>query len=164
MGFLRSIKTNSLLRPIVSSRGSVTYGIAKVLAKILKLLMGKSPHHIHSTKDFVEMVGKVTLQTGCVFAPLMFTALFTFVLVDPTLSIIKELLEQDTSWWDRTVLSVQHIIELLGFCLHNTYFSFQNKFHEQVEGVAMGSPQCPIVANIYMKHFERKVPSTASTP
>ena len=57
---------------------------------------------------------------------------------------------------DRTVLSVQDIIELLGFCLHNTYFSFQNKFYEQVEGVAMGSPVSPIVANLYMEHFERK--------
>ena len=39
---------------------------------------------------------------------------------------------------DRTVLSVQSIIELLGFCLHTTYFSFQNIFHEQIEGAAEG--------------------------
>ena len=31
------------LRPIVSSRCSVTYGVAKVLAKVLKPLVGKSP-------------------------------------------------------------------------------------------------------------------------
>ena len=65
---------------------------------------------------------------------------------------------------DRTVLSVQNIIELLGFCLHNTYFSFQNKFYEQVEGVAMGSPLNPIVANLYMEHFERKALRSATTP
>ena len=56
---------------------------------------------------------------------------------------------------DRTVLSGQNITELLGFWLHNTYFSFQNKFYKQVEGVAMGSPVRPIVANLYMEHFER---------
>ena len=43
-----------LLRPIVSSRALVTYGVAKVLTKILKPLVGRSPHHIHSIQDFVE--------------------------------------------------------------------------------------------------------------
>ena len=64
----------------------------------------------------------------------------------------------------RTVLSVQYIIELLGFYVHNTYFSFQNKFYEQVEEAAMGSLGSPIVANLYMEHFERKALSTATTP
>ena len=36
-------KTGNPLRPIVSSRGSVTYGVAKVLSKVLKALVGKSP-------------------------------------------------------------------------------------------------------------------------
>ena len=39
-------KIGTLLRPIVSSRGSVTYGVAKVLTKVLKPLVGKSlPSH-----------------------------------------------------------------------------------------------------------------------
>ena len=46
--------------------------------------------------------------------------------VDPALNIIKDLLEQDTSLCDRTVLSVQNIIKLLGFFLLNTHFSFQH--------------------------------------
>ena len=33
-------KTGTPLRPIESSRGSVTYGVAKVLAKVLKPLVG----------------------------------------------------------------------------------------------------------------------------
>ena len=43
-------KPDTPLRPIVSSCGSVTYGVAKELAKILKPLVGKSPHHINSTQ------------------------------------------------------------------------------------------------------------------
>ena len=49
-------KLDTLLSPIVSSCGSVTYGMAKELAKILKPLVGKSPHHINSTHDFVEQL------------------------------------------------------------------------------------------------------------
>ena len=54
-------KLNTPLRPIVSSCGSVTYGVAKELAKILKPLVGKSPHHINSTQDFVEQAKHITL-------------------------------------------------------------------------------------------------------
>ena len=46
-------KPDTPLRPIVSSCGSVTYGVAKELAKTLKPLVGKSPHHTNSTQDFV---------------------------------------------------------------------------------------------------------------
>ena len=57
-------KPDNPLRPIVSSCGSVTYGVAKELAKILKPLVGKSPHHIYSTQDFVEQVKHITLGSG----------------------------------------------------------------------------------------------------
>ena len=112
-------------------------GLLKVLAKILKPLVGKSPHHVHSTENFVERVSKVSVCSYDV------TALFTSVPVDPALNIIQDLLEQGTLLCDRTVLSVQNIIEVLGFWLHNTYFSFQNKCHEQVEGATMGSLVSP---------------------
>ena len=63
-GLSKIHKPDSLLGPIVSSCGSVTYGVAIVLTKILKPLVGKSPHHVHSTHDFVEQANKVTLMPG----------------------------------------------------------------------------------------------------
>ena len=88
-------------------------------------------------------LSKVILLPGECLCSYDVVELFTYVLIDPALNILKELLEQDTTLWDRTVLSVKNIIELLGFCLHNTNFSFQNTFYEQVEGTAMGSPVSP---------------------
>ena len=147
-------KTGTPLGPIVSSRSSVTYGVAKVIAKVCKLLVSKSPHHIQSTSDFVSKVRETTLLPGECLTSYDVTTLFTSVPIDPALNIIKDLLEKDDNLSNRTVLSVQNIIELLGFCLQNTYFSFQNKFCEQVEGTAMGSLVSPIVANLYKEHYE----------
>ena len=138
----------------MSSRGSVTYEVAKVLTKILKPVVDKSPHHIHSTQDSVEQAKKVILQPGECLSSYNVTALFTSVPAEPPLCIIKDLLEQDNMLKERTVLLVTDIILLLGFCLHNTYFSFQGQFYEQVEGAGMGSPVCSIVANLYMEYFE----------
>ena len=63
MGYQKCIKRH-LLRPIVSSRCSVTYGMAKVIVMILKPLVGKSLHHIQSTRDLVCKVREVTLLPG----------------------------------------------------------------------------------------------------
>ena len=84
--------------------------------------------------------------------------------IDPALNIIRDLLEKDDTEINRCVLPVQSIIELLGFCLHNANFSFQNKFDEQVEGAAMGSQVSPIVANLYVEHFEGEALRSASYP
>ena len=105
--------------------------------------MGKSPHHIQSTSDLVSKAKRFTLQLGECLSSYDATSLFTSVPIDPALNVIKDLLDKDEKLKDRRVLLVQDIIELLGFCLHNTYFSFQNKFYEQVEGASMGSSVSP---------------------
>ena len=128
-GLTKIHKTGNPLRPIVSSRGSVTHGVAKVISKEIKPLVGKSCHHIQSTRDFVSKAKGLTLQMGECLSSYDVTSLFTSVPIDPALNIIRDLLEKDEKLNDRTVLSVQNITELLGFCLHITYFSFQNKFY-----------------------------------
>ena len=145
----------------MSSCGSVTYGMAKEFAKILKPLVGKSPHHINSTQDFVEQIKNITLVPGECLSSYDVSARFTLVPVDPALYIIRDLLDKDHTLNKRTVLAVNDIILLLEFCFKNTYFSFQDQFHEQVEGAAMGSPVSPIVANLYMEYLEQKALSTA---
>ena len=136
------------------SKVSVTYGVAKVLIKILKPLFGRSSHHIHSTQHFVEQANKVTLLPRECLSSYDVTVLFTSVPVELALGIIKDLLEQDNNLRERTVLPVKDIILLLESCLHNTYFSFQGQFYEQVEDAPMGSLVSLIVASLYMEYLE----------
>ncbi|XP_011859451.1 PREDICTED: uncharacterized protein LOC105556945 [Vollenhovia emeryi] len=42
-------------------------------------------------------------------------------------------------------------------CLNSTYFRFEGEFYEQTTGAAMGSPISPIIANIFMEHFENEI-------
>ena len=79
----------------MSSCGSVTYCVAKELTKILKPLVGKSPHHISSTHDFVEQVKHINLAPGEYLSSYDVSALFTSVPVDPSLKVIMDLLEKD---------------------------------------------------------------------
>ena len=69
------------LRPIVSSIGSVTYGVAKELAKIIKSLVGTSIHHVNNTKEFADEIKKTKLEEGECIASYDVAALFTSVSV-----------------------------------------------------------------------------------
>ena len=42
------------LRPIVSSRDSIMYGVAKEIANILQPLVDACPNHIRNTQHFIE--------------------------------------------------------------------------------------------------------------
>ena len=161
---LSELKRDKDIIVLTADKGVAMVVLDKKEYKILRPLVGKSPHQIQSTKGFVNIVSKVTLLHRECLSSYDVTALLTSVPIDPALNILKELLEQDNTLFDRTVLSVQNIIEPLGFCLHITYISFQNKFYEQVEDIAMGSPVSPLVANLYMKNCEKKALCNASTP
>ena len=89
--------------------------MAKELAKILKPLVGKSPHHINSTQDFVEQVKHITLVPGECLSSYDVSALFTSVPIDTALKIIKDLLLKDPTLKDRTVIGIDDIIFLLDF-------------------------------------------------
>ena len=94
----------------------------------------------------------------------IYKALFTSVPVHPAIQIVKQRLQQDTTLPQRSSMSIPQITSLLEFCLTNTYFLFQGKYYEQVQGAAMGSPIIPLIANIFMEEFEVKALSSTPHP
>ena len=157
-------KQGTPLRPIVSSIGAATYQTSKELSKILKALVGKSGHHIHNNQDFLEDLKSIKPASDEVMMSYDVKALFTSVPIKPALKVIENLLKDDHSLQNRTTMSTQHIMDLLGLCLRSTYFTFRGRFYEQVEGAALGSPISPIVANLYMEDFETRAIQSSPTP
>ena len=44
--------------------------------------------------------------------------------------------------------------DLLNLATKESFFTFNNKFYIQVDGVAMGSPLGPVLASIFLSHYE----------
>ena len=82
-------KKDVSLRPIVSNIGSVTYGVAKELSRILKPLVGKSIYHINNSKEFAEEIRNTRLEEGECITSFDVTALFTSITVATALEVIK---------------------------------------------------------------------------
>ena len=153
-GLPKICKKDIPLRSAVSTRGSVTYAVAKELARILKPLAGRTIHHVHNTMEFADEIKNSSLEEReCITS---YDVSF-FIHINPRL-------EQDTELPQRTIMSANHMIELLGFCVLNTFFLFQDQFFEQTKGAVMRSPVTPIVANLFMEAFEHRAINTAVNP
>ena len=151
------------LWPTVSSVGSVTNETAEELSRILKPLVSRSPHHVKNTKDFIHSLEGIKLKSD-EYMSYDVKALFTSVPIQPAINIIKKHLQEDKELHLRTSMRVNHISCLLEFCLKNTYFTFQGRFYEQIEGAAMGSPISLVVANLFMEDLEIKALTTSPCP
>ncbi len=152
------------MRPIVSSIGSLSYKTDKFIARIIKALMGKNDHHVNSTKDMIQRLKNRTIGPNECHVSFDIVALFSNMPVETALEITKRGLENDPTLADRTTLSISSIMKLLEFCVENTYFMFNGEFYIQLQGAAMGSPVSPILANIFMEHFEVEAIAIAPSP
>ena len=112
----------------------MTYGVAKELAKILKPLTGNTIHHVSNSKESAEEIKKNKLEKGECIISYDVSALSTSIPVKSAMKIIKDKLEQDKELKSRTLYSINNFLELLEFCLCNTYFLFQGQFYKQRKG------------------------------
>ena len=106
-------------------------------------------------------MAEVFIEEGEIFNSHDVVSLFTNTPINESLDVIKKRLQNDKSLKQRTLLSVDDVIELLRFVLTTTYFLFRGKIYKQRFGAAMGSPVSPVVANLYMEFLEEKAIASA---
>ena len=156
----QNLQIQHLLRPIVSRRGAITYGVAKELANIIRPLIDH-PNHIREMPNiFLKTSRPSNCKKGNALSPMMLRPFFfTSVPVDPAISIItKNKLQQDPQLHNRISMSSQYIITLLEFYLENMYFLLQDKYFEQVHGATMVPHQHPSSQCVH-RRFQIQGPS-----
>ena len=81
-------------------------------------------------------------------------SLFTKVPIHETLAVVRDKLAEDPLLEERTCIPIDNLMEMLTFCVETTYFAMGSDKYRQEEGLVMGSPLSPFLANIYMEYFE----------
>ena len=88
------------------------------------------------------------------------TSLFTNVPLDTTIDIILEKIYTENLI--TASIRREDLKSLLILCTKNVYFTFNDVIYVQTDGVAMGSPLGPVLANIFMIHLENSLIPTLS--
>ena len=81
--------------------------MAKELANIICPFVGQSPNHIKNTQHFIQHIKEVKQEPGEVMTSYDVKALFPSVTMEPSISIVKQKLQQDPMLSQRTNMSIQ---------------------------------------------------------
>ena len=80
-------------------------------------------------------------------------SLFTNTPLKETIKICCDLLYENQELLCN--ISKNQFNKLLRAALNNNFFLFDGIVYKQVDGVAMGSPLCPTLANAFLAHYEQ---------
>ena len=164
-GLPKVFKEGMPLRPIVSSIEAVTYERSKELSRILKPLVGKIPYQVQKNKEFIQHLEGFKLGPDEIIMSYDVKALFTSVPIQPSLNMIKKLLEEDQEVQKRTSMTVEHTTCLLEFLPKEYIFlHFKINIMSRWKELPWVLQSSPIVANIYIEDFEMKAINTSLQP
>ena len=136
------------LRPIVSNRGSTCHLLSCFLVEIISSLIGNSSSHVKNSAFFVERISNGPICSDQM-VNLDVVSLFTKVPTDETLDVVLDKLAADPLLEERINISIDNLMKM-NFYLETT-FEVGSDIYQQEEGLAMGSPLSPVLANVYMK-------------
>ena len=138
-------------RPSISQIGSPTYKIAKYLLDFISPIT-KNEYTLKDSFEFVSMIDKQDHNSfRCSFD---IDSLFTNVPLEET----KEIVIKNVFGRKRKIngLSKSDFRDLLKLATMGTVFYFNGNYYKQLDGLAMGSPLGPALANAFLCYHGRK--------
>jgi hypothetical protein len=107
-------------------------------ARLLNSLIGHSKHHVKNSTEFIHALQTLRVGPQDIMVSFNMVSLFTNV---PILSCHF----------------TQDIVTVFKDMLTSTYFVCNGQCYEQTDGIAIGSPLSPIIANFNMEDSEKRV-------
>ena len=148
------------LRPILSMINAPQHELAKWLAEVLHPVVTK--FGCRTLKDTFEFCEKLELFAAendvenAFMCSYDIVSLFTNIPIDETINIVL-----DTLYRDEQISPPPHPENLLRKLLikatTEVEFSFNNVMFKQIDGVAMGSPLGPVLANVFVGYHESRI-------
>ena len=128
------------------------YELGKYLDKVIKKVI-PDKYMLKSTDDFLTKLNSCNLNASrCCLVSFDVESLFTNVPLKEVIKLASRYVYEsdDKPSYDRA-----HFEKLLEYAT-SSLFIYRDKVYKQVDGVAMGSPLGPTLANLFMAHLEKE--------
>ena len=139
------------LCPIVSSIDTFNYNLARFLCDLLSPLV-PSDYSCKDTFSFVCQIKNANISK-IFLVSYDATSLFTNILLQEIIDIAINLI------FNRNLnlnITKKELKKRFLFATSPTHFIFNSKFYNQIDGVALGSPMAPVLANTFMGLYKSK--------
>ena len=152
-GLPKTHKPNCPFRPILSACNSTNYNLAKYLnTKLSKII--QEDHSLINSYACSKVLASFRNVNQYILCSFDVESLFTNIPLDETINICLDKLFHNSDTFEG--YNRQQFKSLLEIATKNSFFIFNNKYYQQIDGVAMGSPLAPTLANIFLSHHETK--------
>ena len=116
--------------------------------------------------EFADEIRSIPMNEEDILVSYDVTALFTNVPLSETINVLVDKAFTN-DWFNETYdlnLEKEELAQLLEVATTNQLFQFDGQVYEQTDGVAMGSPLGPLMANVFMCHLEDKLACDGMIP
>ena len=152
-GLAKVHKTSLPARPVLSMPGSAYHQIALQTTEWLSVVPECGINS--STKSISDSLKTVKLDTDEEIVSFDVTTLYTNV---PLLEAINDCADMLYSGkYELPPVDKSTFIELLKLCTSDVLMLTHNGFYKQTDGLAMGSPPAPLIANGWLSKFDSRI-------
>jgi predicted GIY-YIG superfamily endonuclease len=147
-------KVDVPIRPVVSSISAPAHNLAFKLNSIYRQLSDFNPKYaINNSVDLADRLKSITVPPNSKLVSFDVQSLFTSIPTQEALSHAEEVLVKAGT----NQLLIPEVLMLMKICVDQNYFLFNGHYYKQKDGLAMGSPLSPLLAEVFMDKFEEKL-------
>ena len=162
-GLRKTYKLNVPFCSVLSMTSSAHHQLSEWLPSLLQPVLDRfTAQCIPDSFTFADYIRKLDGQTGSFMCSFSVSSLCTNVPLDETIKICVDALYDNLE--SQPCIPKEVFVELMHSATSTVELSFDNIIYRQIDGVAMGSPLGPALANIFFGYYEKRLFSEISKP
>lgn len=151
-------KDNMPIRPVVSYITAPSVKLSNKLIEIItKFCNFKPKFTIKNSYQLLDRIKDVDIPGNAKLISFDVQNLFPSIPPNEVLNLVEDLLIKNKT----NPVIQQDIIVSLAACLDQNYFEFNNSIYVSKDGLIMGNPLSPLLAEIFMDNLESKIHQNA---
>ena len=145
-------KNNTPVRPILAAYNTSTYNIAQKLVPELSHIT-TNDYTISNSFEFAKEITSFKDSDKFFMVSFDIESLYTNIPLKETIEIcINKIFNNVNIFLGFDKKQFKSLLEVI---TNNTFFTFNNKLYQQIDGIAMGSPIAPTLANIFFMSLRK---------